>query len=104
MHALWTGTIGKDDEPDDLHECIGDSHVFVMTSQCDTTLGAQINNLNSKIGYCFTDRSTGRGTTNLGAGRPYGYRQRIRGGREGGRVARHLISLPSSPIIPDPPP
>ena len=38
--------IGKDDRSDysdDLHECIGDSHVSVMTSECDTNLFAQIN-------------------------------------------------------------
>ena len=46
VYALWTSTIGKDvrsDYSDDLHECIGDSHVSVMTSQCDTNLCAQIN-------------------------------------------------------------
>ena len=46
VHGLWTGTIGKDDRSnssDDLHECISDSHVSVMTSQCDTNLFAQIN-------------------------------------------------------------
>ena len=41
-----TRMIGKDDRSDysdDLHECIGDSHVSVMTSECDTNLFAQIN-------------------------------------------------------------
>ena len=52
VQALWTGKIWKDDWSDysnDLHECIGDSHVYVMASQCDTNLCAQINSLNSSL-------------------------------------------------------
>ena len=53
VQKFWTDTIGKYDRSNysyELYNCIGESYVYVMTSQSDTNMCAHINTLKSVAG------------------------------------------------------